>query len=515
VGRGDDAVPLLQAVAGNFGPDSALSNDDHEALLAVLPSASLFPSDFDFYLHVADICRVAGLQYEEVTFTKLALSVLPDGEESVDLWNCIIKGYTDLGLYDFAYSSLLASPYYEARQQYVSNLVYKMCEEEALDQLLSMNFQGFEEDVETSLSFKARNADPRTVPNYAHILYTWYANRGDFRNAALVMYMRARKLSEISTISSSPDESEQQVEALVVTMNSLKLLDQKNAWILVPSPAGSQPRKKRRVDSYIPEDKFTAGTRDVEILTVNDIEQEYALLNATLELLRRDPTALRSGDGLPSPWVLVSKLTHGGQYDLAMQTAKALGADMTEIFQRLSLQCLRLSAATESAIMEMTNVDWLLTDKVSSWTGEPADRGWRYLRQCLGRYDRVDTDFKYSKEVLETLLSHDQSSLPPPWLLQNIEEHHPDYLIRCFLKYGILDEALSRTLQLVRRSTTNWSRTTHGAHSRTWLPYTLVDAVLKSTEDNTSKDIQSVRSMLENELNLRIARVKKQSEKAP
>lgn len=71
--------------------------------------------------------------------------------------------------------------------------------------------------------------------------------------------------------------------------------------------------------------------------------------------------------------------------------------------------------------MEMTNVDWLLTDKVSSWTGEPADRGWRYLRQCLGRYDRVDTDFKYSKEVLETLLSHDQSSLPPPWLLQNIE----------------------------------------------------------------------------------------------
>ncbi len=55
-------------------------------------------------------------------------------------------------------------------------------------------------------------------------------------------------------------------------------------------------------------------------------------------------------DGLPSPWVLVSKLTHGGQYDLAMQTAKALGADMTEIFQRLSLQCLRLSAATESAM---------------------------------------------------------------------------------------------------------------------------------------------------------------------
>lgn len=65
--------------------------------------------------------------------------------------------------------------------------------------------------------------------------------------------------------------------------------------------------------------------------------------------------------------------------------------------------------------------DWLLTDKVSSWPGKPAERGWRYLRQSLKQYDTVVTDFKYSQAAFETLLSHDSSSPPPTWLAQLLE----------------------------------------------------------------------------------------------
>lgn len=68
------------------------------------------------------------------------------------------------------------------KQQQVSHLVYKMCEDNALDRLLSMNFRGLVKEVEASLSFKARNADPRARTNYAQILYTWYIFRGDYRN---------------------------------------------------------------------------------------------------------------------------------------------------------------------------------------------------------------------------------------------------------------------------------------------------------------------------------------------
>ena len=78
--------------------------------------------------------------------------------------------------------------------------------------------------------------------------------------------------------------------------------------------------------------------------------------------------------------------------------------------------------------MDVPSTDWLLTDKVSSWPGSPAERGWRYLRQCLERYDTPETDYSYSKAVLETLIVHDQDqparvtrAPPPPWLLAIIE----------------------------------------------------------------------------------------------
>ena len=64
--------------------------------------------------------------------------------------------------------------------------------------------------------------------------------------------------------------------------------------------------------------------------------------------------------------------------------------------------------------------DWLLTDKVSSWQGTPADRGWRYLRQSLEQYDNAEMDCKYSKITLETILSTARSS-PPPWLTHVLE----------------------------------------------------------------------------------------------
>lgn len=70
--------------------------------------------------------------------------------------------------------------------------------------------------------------------------------------------------------------------------------------------------------------------------------------------------------------------------------------------------------------LEIAKLDWLLTDKVSSWPGTPKDRGWRYLRQCLERYDSAETDYSYNKAVLETFLSHDAAMPLPPWLIKTI-----------------------------------------------------------------------------------------------
>ena len=64
--------------------------------------------------------------------------------------------------------------------------------------------------------------------------------------------------------------------------------------------------------------------------------------------------------------------------------------------------------------------DWLLTDSVSSWPGTAADRSWRYLRLSLERHDNPETDYRYTKASLETILAFDRSSPPPPWLVQSL-----------------------------------------------------------------------------------------------
>jgi nuclear pore complex protein Nup160 len=65
--------------------------------------------------------------------------------------------------------------------------------------------------------------------------------------------------------------------------------------------------------------------------------------------------------------------------------------------------------------------DWLLTDKVVSWSRTPAERGWNYLQQSLERHDSAQTDYRYSKTVLDTILTHEKGATIPPWLVRTLE----------------------------------------------------------------------------------------------
>jgi len=266
-------------------------------------------------------------------------------------------------------------------------------------------------------------------------------------------------------------------------------LDRPNAWIVIPITVenGSEPRKRRKLSKHIPESKFAVGKYDSEIIDLADIQYEYALLSARLDLVRKDPSLLTSGEFLLPPISIVLKLAQSNRFNTAMATARSLDIDMSDLFTHLTRQCLRISRSPDSVIQEDTS-DWLLTDKVSSWPGTHADRGWRYLRLSLERHDSADTDYKYNKVTLETILAFDQSTLPPPWLLQSLAEHHPEYLIRIFLQYDILEQALEYTMSLIRRADARLARGPPQNSSSTWLPYALIDQVLAAavSEDNVS-----------------------------
>jgi hypothetical protein len=72
--------------------------------------------------------------------------------------------------------------FFHRRQDLVGVLVTRICDEGAVDRLMSFNFAGLADEAEEALAFKARNANPREQPQYSRMLYTWYTSRGDYRN---------------------------------------------------------------------------------------------------------------------------------------------------------------------------------------------------------------------------------------------------------------------------------------------------------------------------------------------
>ncbi|KAI0307403.1 nucleoporin Nup120/160-domain-containing protein [Multifurca ochricompacta] len=458
VGRGAEAAEAMDKLAGSFGPHSALSFEDADALGAVLPGGQLFDS--------------------------LALLKAPLDWDTTDLWSTVIRGATDLGYWDDAYAALMSTPHDVLRRDCAQHLVHRMCEEHVIERLMSFNFVGIVDEVEASLSFKARNADPRVQPFYSRILYTWYVTHGDYRNAALAMYQRARKLAVLGN-TNEPTQyfalAEQQLEALVISSNALALLDQRDAWITFPlAPEGQGTRqlerKRRKLTKHIPEDKFSGGKRDLEIVKLSDVIAEYTFLSAQLDLVRKDPELLRTSATIRSPESVVLRLVQSNRFNLAMATARTLGVDLTDLFSHLTRQCLRLSHSPDTALSEdMT--DWLLTDKVTSWTGTPSDRGWRYLRQSLERHDGPDTDLRYSKVVFETITGLERASTPPPWLIHRLEAHHSEWLVRAYY------------LVLRPKAELRLSQDPPKAAMSTWLPYTLIDQLLVATNEQTQSGL--------------------------
>ncbi|KAF9268301.1 hypothetical protein L218DRAFT_607126 [Marasmius fiardii PR-910] len=509
-GRVDDAALLLEKLAGSFGPENALNPEDKEALEQVMPSNRLFVSAYDFYLYIASLFKSSTNLFHEVAFTQYAMSCVPPGTDTSPLWLTIVKGYTELGMYEDAYGAWLSITSDAQKRESISHIVYKMCEHNQVSLLMNFNFSGFADEVEDALAFKARNVDPRSRPRYSHILYSWYLSKGDYRNAALTMYQRARKLQVFasSNPSSFTSLAQDQLESYMVSMNALSLADPKTAWFILPGSVDSENevRKKRKLSLHEPPTRFLTGKFNNEVIQLRDIQHDYALLAAQVDLIHRDPSLLSLNDFLLSPSSIIMRLAQSNHFGMAMATAKSLDVDMTELFAHLTTQCLRLSHDPEVVVQEDTS-DWLLTDKVSSWPGSPADRGWRYLRESLKRHDGSETEHKYTKVALETVLSH-QSYPPPPWLIQSLENHH-DYLIRVSLKFGNIEYAIDHTLSLVRKVDSQLARDLPKHAASTWLPYNLIDQVLAA---GTAHDPPPPRlSELRMELANRVKRMQKLS----
>jgi hypothetical protein len=126
-----------------------------------------------------------------------------------------------------------------------------------------------------------------------------------------------------------------------------------------------QTRKRRKLTSYIPEEKFSKASRakDVEIVELEDIRRDYNLVLSTLILAEKFPNSFQSSassrcvpsialricsSSLSSLFCAsldvlsaedsVALFVQAGMFDQAILTARQLQVDMMGIFERLALK---------------------------------------------------------------------------------------------------------------------------------------------------------------------------------
>lgn len=90
------------------------------------------------------------------------------------------------------------------------------------------------------------------------------------------MYQQGRRLGEVNGLFT--DIGPRRAKSYLLAINALSLVDSKHAWLAVPiisSDAAGLARKRRKLTSHIPEDKFSKASKgkDVEIIELEDIRR--------------------------------------------------------------------------------------------------------------------------------------------------------------------------------------------------------------------------------------------------
>lgn len=512
LGRADQAAIILERLSGSLGPHHLLSAEEGDALKTVLPQSVQLESIFSYFLHVAAIFEEQGYQEHVITFNKMAIRAAAPSTDTNDLWFKVFRGHVALGDFEDAYMVLVSTPHDALKRESVSHLVQAMCEADAVERLLALNFVSFPDDVVAALSFKSRNADPLHRPIYSTVLYSWYIYRGDFRSAALTMYLHSRKLGDlIGTPETYERLAQMQADDLLVSINALSAVEPRNAWFTIPfiSETGRENRKRRKMAHHIPEDNFAPTSKPLELVELEDLRWEYTLVKARLYLWQFDQNIV--GNSLQfSATDVVAGFSQANLFEQAMLYGRDLGEDLTHVFVRLTEQCARLATQEASVNIEMYN--WLLTDDIESWSGSHAQRGWRYLQLSLERHDDAKTDYSYRKAVFDTVLEMDRLDAVPSWLVKFFEENQPDYLIRAWLRKGYLYQALEHALKLVRKTNAALLPTAVPTHAAVaWLPYALIDEVVAACESTAElqASTRQWREELKTELTTRVKKMQK------
>ncbi|GMK57727.1 hypothetical protein CspeluHIS016_0405610 [Cutaneotrichosporon spelunceum] len=455
-----------------------------------------------YFHHVMNVVEQRELWVAVARFGERALQSM-DGSEAKDIWTRIFLAYLQLGQYEDAYATLTDAPLADKRDL-LGQLISAMCEANEIGRLNSLGFIGFQKEVEERLNFKARNSDPLRTPNYYEVLYSWHISRGDYRSAGETMYAQATRFAEVCSKLNRTEIAALRARSFLAAINAFSLVDQRNAWIALPSSRGA---KRRRVTSYIPEDAFATSSPPTDIVTLADMRAEYRAILSQLQLAPEVPDLLAGNVSL-SPAEIVGFFTQRDRFDDALLAAAEMRVDMTDVFIALATRCVELSRGTRR---DDARAAFLRSPATARLRGPPSALALRYLQIALDRHDGSVTQYKYTAAVADTFFSLNEDAARnwtmPAWLVQGELVRDAAGWIRRALRFGWIKEAIEWSADALRAEAAPERK---DASSDT--PFNLYDRVVAACQDGEEKDdarVQAAAKALRENIDRRIAATRK------
>ncbi|XP_062972887.1 nuclear pore complex protein Nup160 [Elgaria multicarinata webbii] len=440
-----------------------------------------------YYDKVLRLLDTMGLPELIIQLSTLAITEAADDWRSqATLRTCIFKHHLDLGHNTQAYEALTHNPDPGRQLDCLRQLVVVLCERSQLQDLVEFPYVNLQNEVVGIIEYRARAVDLMTH-NYYELLYAFHVYRHNYRKAGTVMFEYGMRLGrEVRTLPGL----QKQANCYLAAINCLRLIRPEYAWIVQPASGAVYERPgaspKRTHDG---ECAAAPTGSQIEILELQDLERECMLARIRLTLAQHDPSTTAI-TGNSSPKELVTLLVQAGLFDTAISLCQTYNLSLRPVFEALTFKCIKLQFGGEAALTEAW--DWLAANQFSSVITtkktSATDEAWRLLSSYLDRYTFQNSP--YHRCVINKLLSH---GVPlPNWLINSYKKVDAAELLRLYLNYDLLEEAVDLVLEYVDALLGKGhdyfgiefplSATT----PIVWLPYSAIDQLLQALGESTT-----------------------------
>jgi hypothetical protein len=467
-----------------------------ESLLNIMKLSRLDVTNLEqYYKHIINIFEVKKLHQQIVNFTKYAIELYMDKriltiEEKAEVdYFRKLKFLHNLELrnFDEAYSSLVYFSDPKMRVYLLRQFVASLVNAGEILKLCSYSYTGMEDEFENTLHFKIRNSSIKKLiyskaygdqssfvtkyspePDYCKILFSYYTFKGNFRDAAHVMYNYYRLLSGILS-KIKPDEKlkftilKEQSQSLLTVINSLNLINEKSRYIMIKHSDEDNEyttnAKKRRKIQVADDEKSRQG---VDIIHFSDIKKEYLFSLAKLDYVDYDIEDIE---------VAVSKYLEDKKYDAAVTLAESWSISSSHLFEKLASEC----------IINLENYGNVFNAEALN----EQSRAWKQLEEYLKMYENSENYSQYLKVTMETLFLLDQQIELPKWFIEQYKKKYTEDAVRIYLKYNRIEEATNLLIYQCQK----YIESCLPSKTRIWISYALLDQVKFALKEKI-KDIK-------------------------